>query len=207
MASFEKEFELIKNSLEYYDRYQPKVLEIINKIEYVQFTNNKNITDKITFYDSNKKKIFESAFELLSIYVPNTNIWKWAWSLPTVRNNHRFISSEILKYALTLDGEKEYLLKSTLINSKIKILNETQLDIYIALSAQLSKKPFILKYYVTPFFGDKNSDNSDNSTNSDDTNSSDKKSELKNLVEFRKNNEDPNNKNYIAYYLFILDFH
>jgi hypothetical protein len=178
-------FNLIKSSIEYYDSYQPQIIDIINKIEYIKIKNNHNITDSVIFYDKNNKIIFESSFEVLSFYIPNTRVWKWAWSTPSAQKKSSIISRKILNYALELDHNKDFMLKTTLINSKIKIINNIQLDIYIALSASLSKKPFILKMYIIPPSGD------------DVT-----------LNEFRINNDNKNidKENYIVAYLFILDF-
>ena len=74
----------IKTSLEYYDTYQPKIMEILKKIYYIKIINNKNITDEIIFYDKNKNEIFKSSYELLAAYIPQQQVWKWAWSLPTL---------------------------------------------------------------------------------------------------------------------------
>ncbi len=173
----------IKNALEYYDSNQPSVNEIINKTVYLKKQDNQNITDEIFFYDKNKKIIYKSAFELIAVYMPSISTWKWAWSLPTAKKKSTFFSRKILEYAFNLDEDKEFLLRSTLINSKIKIDNNLQLDIYLSLTAKLSKKPFILKTFNAPIYPD------------DDG-----------FLPFKEINEDPNNENYMIYYLLILDF-
>lgn len=173
----------IKSALEYYDSYQQKVNEIIDKTYYIKKQDNKNITDEIFFYDKNKKLIYKSAYEIIAVYMPSVNTWKWAWSLPTAKKKSTFFSRKILEYAFNLDEEKEFLLRSTLINSKIKIDNNLQLDIYLSLTAKLSKKPFILKTYNAPVELDGDG-----------------------YFPFKKINEDPNNKNYMIFYLIILDF-
>lgn len=174
----------IKTSLEYYDTFQPKITEILKKIYYIKTINNKNITDEIIFYDKNKKEIFKSSFELLAAYVPNQQVWKWAWSLPSLEKKSNIISRKILDYAFNLDHNKDFLLKSTLINSKIKIVNDLQLDIHIALSANLTRKPFIFKFFYAPLTSEEDID----------------------FYPYKKINESPDNINYIAFYLFILDF-
>ncbi len=172
----------IKSALEYYDSNQEKVNEIINKTAYLKKQDNQNITDEIFFYDKNKKLIYKSAFELIAVYMPSMSTWKWAWSLPTAKKKSTFFSRKILEYAFNLDEEKEFLLRSTLINSKIKIDNNLQLDIYLSLTAKLSKKPFILKTFNAPIELDDG------------------------YFPFKEINEDPNNENYMIYYLLILDF-
>ncbi len=173
----------IKTSFEYYDSNQPKVNEIISKTVYIKTKDNKNITDEIFFYDKNKKLIFKSSYEIISVYLPNTGTWKWAWSLPTAPKKSTSFSRKLLDYAFNLDSEKEFLLRTTLINSKIKIINQIQLDIYLALTANLSKKPFILKTFISPIEVDKDG-----------------------FYPFKEVNEDAKNKNYIMMYLLILDF-
>jgi len=174
----------IKSSLEYYDSHQPKINELINKIHYTRFINNKNITDEIIFFDKNKKEIFKSSYEVLAAYIPQYDAWKWSWSLPSIKKKYNFISRKILEYAFDLDAQKDYLLKSTLINSKIKIINDLQLDIYKSISASLSKKPFILKWFSIPL---KSQDDLE-------------------YYPFKKINDDPESIKYVALYLIILDY-
>ncbi len=184
----------LKSSLEYYDSFQPKVSDILEKTEYILFKDNKNITDEIIFFDKNKKKIFQSAYEYLAFYIPSSTTWKWAWSLPTSKKKNNFISRKILEYAFNLEQESDFLLKTTLINSKIRIVNDLQLDIYVALSASLSRKPFILKTILAPkekyeFEEYKDKDGVEGI-----------------LIPFNKDELELNNKDYITEYLFILDF-
>lgn len=175
--------DFIKTSLEYYDISQPKIKELIDKIYYIKVKNNKNLTDEIFFYDKNKKEIFKSSYEILSAYIPQLQVWKWSWSLPTMGKKSNFVSRKILEYAFNLDPKKDYLLKSTLVNSKIKIINDLQLDIYLGISANLSKKPFILKVYWVPPVDPNNE-----------------------YIPFKKINEDPDSINYVTLYLLILDY-
>ena len=171
---------IIRNSLEYYDNFQPKINKILNKTEYIETINNGNITDNIIFYDLNDNIIFKSKFEILSFFLPDKNIWKWSWSLPTTNPKNTFISRKILEYAFTLNHQKDYLIKSTLINSHIKIVNQIQLDIYIAIAAMLSKKPFILKMYMV-------------------------QSETK-YYRYREIVNNPKKNEYISVYVLILDW-
>ena len=75
------------------------------------------------------------------------------------------------------------MLKSTLINSKIKIINDLQLDIYKSISANLSKKPFILKLFSIPLTSEEDLE----------------------YYPFKKINEDPESIKYVTLFLFILD--
>jgi hypothetical protein len=135
----------IRSALEYYDNHQLEIIELLKKIEYIKFINNAPSTNQIIFFDSDKKILLESNYESLGFYFQTSNIWRWAWSMPTLSKNDTLISRKILNYAFDLEPTKEYILRSALINSKILIKNNLQLDINIALSSYLIKKPFIFK--------------------------------------------------------------
>ena len=137
----------IRSSLEYYDNNCEKYNEFINKIKYIKQINNNQQTDELIFYDKNKKVLLQSPFEILGLYLPNKHLWKWSWSMPTFPKKHTLISRKILEYAFNLNQEDDYLLKSKLINSKINIYNNLQLDIHVAVSSYLGKQPLIFKYY------------------------------------------------------------
>lgn len=99
-----------------------------------------------------------------------------------------------MEYAFTLDPETDYLLKSTLINSNINILNNNQLDIYLALSAKLSKKPFIFRLYNIPY------DNKKDKNNINDKNVSD------NIYYYKKIINNPKKNKFMSIYAIILDW-
>ena len=79
---------VIRNSLETYDTNQLKFKKFIAKVKYIKFIDNKNLTDHIVFYDKNKKKLFDSAYEVMGIFVPQNNMWKWSWSIPNMKNKY-----------------------------------------------------------------------------------------------------------------------
>ena len=135
----------IKSALEYYDNHQLEIIELLKKIEYIKIIRNSHLTNQIIFYDSDKKVLLESNYENLGYYFQTSNIWRWAWSIPTLTKNDSSISRKILNYAFELEPTKEYILRSELINSKILIKSDIQLDIHISLSSYLIKKPFIFK--------------------------------------------------------------
>lgn len=169
----------LRNALEYYDTNQLEINNFLNKVKYIKFVNNKKSNDQIIFYDDNSNILLESSYEIMGIYMPQNKIWKWSWSIPTIINKYTYISRKILEYALNLDPIKDYVLKTQLINSKIKIINDIQIDIHTAISSYLSKKPFIFKFY----------------------NKYDKQDDL---LEYNYNDED--NDKYMILFLFILDY-
>jgi hypothetical protein len=196
--------EIIKSSLDFYDKYQPKIQKILNEINYIKIIDNNNINDEYVFYDSDNKKIFSSKIETLSIFIPQTSTWKWSWSIPFAKYKNTLISREILNYAFTLNSENDLFLKSTLVNSKIIIKNDYQLDIYLSLSALLSKKTFILKIYLLPPL---ESDEFNDSNNyNDSSNNSSNNSPNKYVYHYKKILENPNTKNYISVYVLLVDW-
>lgn len=141
---------LVKDALLYYDSAQERVQKLLDKIHYVRFeeTNSeiKN-NSKIIFFDKNKNKLLTSAMEYMAIYIPTTKTLKWAWSVPSFAKTHTELSRKLLNYAFNLEVENEMSLKSDLLNSKIKIQNDYQFDIQMAIASYLTKKTFIFKYY------------------------------------------------------------
>jgi hypothetical protein len=146
----------IKNALEYYDENQVKINKMMEKFCFIKWdfgtntSDEKSNTNNISFYDDDKKLILSSAYEFMGMYIPNNNTWKWAWAIPSFHKNNTYISRQILSYAFDLTAENDYLLKSQLINSTIKIYDDIQLDINTAIVSNLSKKTFIYKYHVIP---------------------------------------------------------
>ena len=219
----------IRDALEFYDKNQELYNVFINKVKYIKFINNINMTDEIILYDENKKILLESSYEILGVFLPKTQLWKWSWSIPSFHKKHTYISRKILEYAFNLDRTTELALRTDLTNSRIKIINDLQLDIHIALSSYIGKQPLIIKYY-NKFKKDviiteknvmvteqglksksksksKNKRTSDNmitiennqTTTSSDSNSDD------NIFEYITDDDD-NSENYMIIYLFILDY-
>jgi hypothetical protein len=174
---------IIRNSLEYYDSFQPKIQEILNKIHKIKIIDNVNINDEFVFYDIDDKPFFKSRIEQLGMFVPQDNSWKWSWAIPFAKYYNTLISRKILEYAFTLNSSTDLHLKSTLINSKLIISNQYQIDIYLALSSMLSKKPFILKYYLL---------NTDQNK--------------ENKIYYKKILNDPNRKKFISVYVLLIDY-
>ena len=208
---------VIRNSLEAYDRHQFKIKNFISKVKFVKFIENNNSTNQIIFFDKNKKKLFESSYEVMGIYLPQNNMWKWAWSIPSFPNKHTFMSRKILEYAFNLDPVKEYMLRSELINSKISVINDIQLDIHVALSSYISKNPFIFRWYS--LLPESDSD-SETETETETETESNKKSRSRRKQSRQTNLEEPNanniyyeydllnkkNKETLSYFLFIIDY-
>jgi hypothetical protein len=188
----------IRDSLNYYDSNREKYKDFFEKIKYIKFVNNNNLIDDIIFYDSNKKVLLESSYEILGVYLPKSETWKWSWAIPTIHKKYTYISRKILEYAFNLDHIKELPLRNSLINSKINIANDLQLDIHIALSSYVGKQPIIFKFY------NKFDDEIEN-LNSNVKTSNKKDSEDDELYNYVSENKDFD-ENYMVMYLFILDY-
>jgi hypothetical protein len=226
----------IRDSLEYYDKNREKYHVFFDKAKYVRFVDNNNNTDDIIFYDENKKILLESSFEIMGLYLPKNNMWRWSWSIPSIHKKYTFISRKILEYAFNLHHTTEYPLRSDLINSKIKINNDLQLDIRIALSSYIGKQPLIFKFYNKidgEHFQEEEEEHSKNNKqeNKQENKQLDKEkqtdiffnSRLKKYTTGGKDNEETNDEqfymyvsddnqsenneeNYMIMYLFILDY-
>jgi hypothetical protein len=175
---------IIKSALENYDKNQEKILKMLKDIYYLKFNTTERIK-YITFYDKNKKKILESAYQLAGIYLENSTMWKWAWTLPGRNKDETDLSRKVLDYAFNLDNYNEIELRSQLINSTIPILNSMQMDINIAIISYITKIPFIFKIPLITIMN-KQEDN---------------------LYEYSKFfTESTNRNNNIIVYMYILDF-
>lgn len=142
---------IIKSALENYDNNQEKILKMLREVYYLKL-NTDNRIKYITFYDKNKKKILESSYQMAGIYLENSSIWKWGWTLSGRNKDETNLSRKVLDYAFNLDTVTELELRSRLLNSNIKIINENQIDINLAIISYISKIPFIFKLpYITRF--------------------------------------------------------
>jgi hypothetical protein len=137
--------ELIINALNYYDKNCENTNNIFKNVEYYSFVISKNDLEHsvLIFYDNDKKKLFESRFEVISVFLPKVDIWVWGWSLPLIRKNQSGLIKKVLNYGLDLD-QNHKLLKSSLTTSRLKVDNNIQLDINIAIASYISKSKTVL---------------------------------------------------------------
>lgn len=146
-------YKIISKALEYYDKnLEINRNNIFNKSDNYKIFEEDN-KNKIIFY-KNKKEIFKFNCEQIGMYDKNSNTWIWSWSDPYKLKSTDSISRRILNYGLNLD-KNQILLKSTLITSRFKVYNETQINIKIALSSYLSKNPIVFsvdKYKLNEYY-------------------------------------------------------
>jgi len=147
--------DFIIKSLNYYDeqnnkykKYLPKNTELLIK--------EKQIIDFKT-----KKKIANIELQILGVFHNKTNVFLWAWVLPYLSINETKTSRELLDYGLKLEPQtnniNHYYIRSLLINSRIYIENDINLELIQSISAYLlkDKADFIYEY---KYGGKSNSD-------------------------------------------------
>jgi hypothetical protein len=175
---------IIKSALESYDKNQEKILKMLKNVYYLEF-NTENRIKYIIFYDKNKKKILESAYQLAGIFIENSNTWKWGWTLPGRNKDETSLSRKVLDYAFNLDNISELELRSRLINSNISIINNIQIDINVSIISYITKIPFIFKIPLITLI---------------------KKSDDR-LYEYSQFFSENSNRNYnVMMYMYILDY-
>ena len=144
------DIELVKDSLDFYDRNQEIYKKNLDDINYIRFKQaSTEIEHNILYlYNENKEEIYKTKYEYIGIYEPTINVWTWAWAIPTLSKKNTNIIRKLLMYGTELDPSS-YFLKSELITSRFRINNEIQLDIHCSIASYLSKKPvvFKLKHY------------------------------------------------------------
>ena len=139
--------DIIVNSLEYFDNNKDKYENITSKCKYINFVVSEQI---IELYDDKQNIFYKGKYEYIGINVLESSTWIWSWSVPILSKKTTNISKQLLLYGLDITDEKYYDLKFALITSRFKILDKTQIDIYVALASYLSKKDFILILPIEP---------------------------------------------------------
>jgi hypothetical protein len=122
--------DIVKKALKYYDDKLFKYTHLfkINKdnIKINEFNRSISFNDIETF-----------DFEFLGYFDLTNKIWIWGWVLNDFSNEHDRLCKYLLDYGLKLDKmnstEEQMMIKSILVNSRIKIEEEVQLDVNIAI--------------------------------------------------------------------------
>jgi hypothetical protein len=154
------DIEFINMSLDFYDK------QLYNHKEYFRMTNYVDKNGFIEFYKDDKLEKKEE-YEILGIFDNNQRVFIWSWLIPSIENKFTNIARDLLNYALKLEPSsntyEHYFLKTTLLNSRIFIENQEQMDILLSVSCyliknkskfiysgqyNLSKTNFITIYYI-----------------------------------------------------------
>jgi hypothetical protein len=138
--------EFIKKALIHYDNQNKKYLSILN-------LNNENVifnseNTEITFIYDDKKDIFD--FDMLGYFDNQNQIWIWGWLLTNLNANQTVLSRELLNYGLKLEPSsssiEHFYIKALLVNSRIKIEEDIQLETNLAICSYLIKNKILFIY-------------------------------------------------------------
>ena len=141
--------QLIMTSFKYYDISCNKYNKYINiqNIKFKQHPDTRIIsTDKLIIFDDT----YEYDYEVLGYYDNNTNIWIWGWVLPNMSAEKTIICKELLEYGIKLEpssnSEEHYIIKSLLVNSRLKLDEYIQLETYLAIIFYIIKNKILFIY-------------------------------------------------------------
>lgn len=133
--------QFIKKALQHYDSQNLANLTILQVPDAnVKFSLNAN-TNTITFILDDKEKTFD--FELLGYFDNQAHIWIWAWLLTDLNSEQTKMSRELLNYGLKLEPSsnsvEHFFIKSLLVNSRVSIEEDIQLDTNLAIFSYIIK--------------------------------------------------------------------
>lgn len=130
--------EVVKKALEYYDNQNLNYKKLIsNQNSIINDTDN-----TITFLSDDGNEIYD--IEILGYFDNQNNIWVWGWLLYSNFNyNNSHNCKYLLDYGLKLDKDnstlEQLMIRSILVNSRIKIEEQIQLDINLSIYSYLIK--------------------------------------------------------------------
>lgn len=186
--------EIVGDALKYYDTNFDKYNSVYKKIIYYKYIHNSHDTEHsvIVFYDTNKKELFRSRYEILGVYSKQHYTWIWPWSSPIYDRNKTAISRKLLNYGLDIPIKSSNYtdfqlisLKSEFITSRFRVTNELQLDIHVAIASYVTKIPSIFEIIVSV-----------------DDSEGEFVGKTKNIVHHIASK---NSKDYMSVYLYLLD--
>lgn len=135
---------VVTRFLEEYDMTRSTIRYLLQNT-YQQSVPSKHDMDRriLKFYHiKTDELVLETETEIMAVYYTRYGVWTWAWSIIGLLDAEYFLSREILLYALKLDVDLAYI-KRILTTSRGVIKNDTQIDINLAVSAGITKKPYI----------------------------------------------------------------
>lgn len=144
--------QFIKKAIEYYDEQNIKYIDIINTSDIILNTD----STIIIFNINNEEKIYN--YELLGYFDNQNNIWIWSWLLINLTSEQIIIARELLNYGLKLEpssnSNEHFFIKSLLVNSRIMIEEDIQLEINLAIFSYIIKKKIKFIYPRKIFIGE-----------------------------------------------------
>lgn len=134
---FESLGQTVKKALEHYDN-QKWDNRIYNYNQDVKFD---EASSTITFFNKDTNKIFD--YELLGYYDNQNYIWIWGWVLGDFNYRDTPQCKYLLEYGLKLESStttlEQHMIKGILVNSRIKIEEQAQLDVNLAIYSYIIK--------------------------------------------------------------------
>ena len=141
---------IIRESLQQYDTNKP-IIKYLLRNTTLSISETVSDTARNVFIFKDKvtgEVILNTETEILGVYYDKHNVWCWGWNCVFLANGENYMSKKILMHAMSMDVSMAYI-KSLLMTSRIVIHNIVQLDIYIALGANILKNPYIYPYVET----------------------------------------------------------
>ena len=121
----------------------PSYLYSLKGHHYILKFDGSNSAANIIPFIKNDKLEKKEEFEILGVLDKEKGIFIWSWLFPSIENKFTTISKDLLNYALSLEPNsntyEHYFLKTSLLNSRISIENNEQLDILISICSYLIK--------------------------------------------------------------------
>lgn len=105
----------------------------------------KNIKFIDSLNDTSRSKVIindtEYIYSVLGRFDSSNNLWEWGWCFENIKNKI-YDTRNFLNYGLDITNDDDKIIKNILINSKIKITENINLDFILSLSLVLltSKK-------------------------------------------------------------------
>jgi hypothetical protein len=134
---FESLSETVKKALEHYDNQNWNNKKMVDNQD-VKFD---ELNSTITFFINDTSKIYN--YELLGYYDNQNGVWIWGWVLSDFNYKDTPQCKYLLDYGLKLEPKsatiEQTMIKGILVNSRIKIEEQTQLDVNLALYSYLIK--------------------------------------------------------------------
>ncbi len=147
--------QFVKKAIEHYDNQKMKYRNFIN----VQDVHINEISNTISFYIDNPNKPHINDFEVLGYFDNQSHVWIWGWLLNGLDVKQTKISRELLNYGLKIEpvdnSLEHFFIKSLLINSRISISEDIQLDVNLAIYSYLSRDKYSFIYPRKRFLDDK----------------------------------------------------
>ena len=147
--------QFVKKAIEHYDNQKMKYYNFIN----IQDVHINETTNEISFYIEDSTKPHINECEVLGYFDNQSHVWIWGWLLNGLDVKQTKISRELLNYGLKIEpvdnSLEHFFIKSLLINSRISINEDIQLDVNLAIYSYLSRDKYSFIYPRKRFIDDK----------------------------------------------------